>query len=202
LAGDRRELAGDRGVFKDKPTPDRSDRTPITFPDPRETKLFGRWLWRWDVRTGTRLSSIRWLASRAIRFLWFGLLWAPLVRGIVLECYSLPRRIGTIYRTKIYLRGVSFWNPEKQQDSMSRKQIFACIRDTQHITSQHGWATILDFALLAEAWQMGAEWGLSCDGTQQKDNISTPKLPAELLETSREHPMPPQEVQQDSKCDL
>src|SRR5579863_2933836 len=73
-----------------------------------QRKVFGFRLYRWDVRTGQRLSNIRWLVGRAIRFLWYRLPWRPLACEIALELRSLFQRINAIYATASYLRGVSF----------------------------------------------------------------------------------------------
>lgn len=138
-----------------KPTRDDSDRTPAIFPDPTQSGFLDRWLWRWDVRTGQRLSSIRYLISRAIRSLFSDSQWARLVREIARECYSLPRRIGTIYTTKLYRYGVTIGHV---QTSSQYERTLACTRDMQRITNRFRWATSLDVLLLVEAWQMGAEW--------------------------------------------
>lgn len=137
-------------------TEDRSGYSRVIFPEQKRNSLFDRLLWKWDGRTGQRLSSIRWLASRAIRFLWFRLLWHPLVREIARECCSLPRRIGTIYTTRIYL-GISF-GPQQLSDPRRDAQIQACIVDMQRIAETHRWANLLDLSLALECWNRGARW--------------------------------------------
>lgn len=138
-----------------KPTRDGSDRIPAIFPDPTQSGFLDRWLWRWDVRTGQRLSSIRYLTSRVIRWLLSDSPWARLACEIVRECYSLPRRIGTICTTKLYRYGVTIGHV---QTSSQYERTLACTRDMQRITSRYRWATSLEVLLLVEAWQMGAEW--------------------------------------------
>jgi hypothetical protein len=101
---------------------DREGYIPVEFPPVGQAGPFGRWLWRWDVRTGKRLSSIRHLACRAGRAVWFRLLWAPLVRGIVSECCSLPLRIGTICATRVYRNGVEFGHVGSEQTQREATQ--------------------------------------------------------------------------------
>jgi hypothetical protein len=154
-------------------TADRSNYIPAFFPEPTQSGPFGRWLWRYDGRTGKRLSSIHWLASRAIHVLWFGLLWAPLVRGIARECHSLPRRIGTIYATKIYRHGVRLGSLGGCKDQSSDMRTLACTRDMQRITNCRPWATPLDLAAYVEAWSMGAEWAAPANGIHLRDKSDT-----------------------------
>lgn len=135
-----------------------SGYTPVVFPGKTQTRLFRLRWWRVDARTGSSLSSIRWLASRAIQFLWFRLLWAPLTREIALELRSLPARIGTIYATRVYRSGVAVGPLGTGPQSARYMRTHACIRDMQRITSRYRWATSLDYLLMAEAWNLGAEW--------------------------------------------
>jgi hypothetical protein len=177
---------------------DRQGYSPVEFPPVGQAGLFGRWLWRWDVRTGKRLSSIQCLASRAGRALWLGLLWSPIVRGIVREIRSLPGRIRTIYATRVYRNGVDF-GPIGPIDSQ-REETHACIRDTQRIASYYPWATLLDVKLVVQAWRMGAEWAsayrstpLLCSRCKATESLAIPE---------GRNSMPPLAVQQPTKRDL
>jgi hypothetical protein len=153
-------------------TTDQANYIPAFFPEPTQIRRADRWLWRWDVRTGERLSSIRWLASRAIRFARL-LLWMSQACGIVRECCSLPRRIGTIYVTKIYRRGVRLGSLGNCKDQRSDMRTLACTRDMQHITNCRPWATPLDLAAYVEAWSMGAEWAAPANGMHQMGKLDT-----------------------------
>jgi len=121
------------------------------------------------VRTGTRRSNIHFVACRAVRVLWFRLLWGPLVRGIVLECCSLPRRIGTISSAKVYQRGVSYGlvGPCENQ----RAATLAYIRDTQRITNCYQRATLLDVKLIVKEWRMGVESAIVSGGIHPPCNL-------------------------------
>jgi hypothetical protein len=186
------------GQAKKSATFDDRGYIPVEFPPVGQTTPFDRRWWRWDVRTGKRLSSIRYVASRAIRIAWSRSLWGPLARGIVQECCSLPRRIGTIYATKVCRHGVCYGpvGPERSQ----REETLACIRDTQHITNCYRWATLLDVKLIVQAWRMGAEWASvyrdipqlcsRCKATESLELNPPGALPG------RGNSMPPQEVQQ------
>jgi hypothetical protein len=150
---------------------DQRDYTPAFFPEPNRTRLLARWLWRWDGRTGKRQSSIRFAVSRAARFLWFELLSAPTVHGIALEFRSLAGRIGTIYATNLYRRGVCFGGLGSYKDQTSNERTLACKRDTQRIATEHRWATLLDLAVYVEAWKAGAEWAASSGRREEVDSI-------------------------------
>jgi hypothetical protein len=164
-----------RGKPRFASTVDDSGYIPVVFPESSQTQPLGRWLWRWDARTGKRVSSIRCAISRAIWTLWFQLLWGPLAREIVRECCSLPRRIATIYATRVYSHGVCFGRPGSRQEPSANERTLACIQDTRRITSSYRWATTLDVKLVVEAWQMGAEWACASECTSQKHNTNTAK---------------------------
>lgn len=145
----------------------------VVFPPSRNARV-GRWLWKWDVCTGKRRSILHYAASRTIQILWLRILWGPLVREIVRECCSLPRRIGTIYATKLYRHGVCFGHPGSAPARTPDERTLACIQDTQRITSLYRWANSLDVKLIVEAWQLGAEWASALPGsTLEMDSTST-----------------------------
>jgi hypothetical protein len=176
-------------------TSDDSDYIPVAFPRVSDqTRVFGFPLWRWDARTGKRLSNIRWQVSRAIHVLWFRLLWTPLVHEIARECCSLPRRIGTIYATKAHLREPSFGWLGGPHYETQYKQIFACSRDMQGIASRAHWATSLDVQQWILAWGMGAQFGMNNAHTQNLEEV----LKALILDASG---APMREVRSASKCD-
>lgn len=155
---------------------DRQGYSPAFFPEKRQTGFLGRCLWKWDARTGERLSSIRYAVSLAGRALCSHLLRGSLIREILRECCSLPRRIGTIYATKLYRRGVHFGSLRCQQYQRSNAMTLACMRDTQRISESRPWATSLDLALFVDGWQQGAEWGLS--QSDKLESGSEPPYPA------------------------
>jgi hypothetical protein len=157
-------------MTKEYSTVDRQDYIPAFFLEPTQIRPFDRWLWRWDGRTGKRLSNIHWLASRAIRFLRV-LLWGSQVCGIAQEFCSLPRRIGTIYATKIYRRGVRLGSLGGSKEQILNERTLACNRDMQHITTLYRWATPLDLAVYVEVWKLGAAWAESVSGIHQLDTI-------------------------------
>lgn len=129
---------------------------------PRESdqrRLFGFALYRWDVRTGRRLSNIRWLVNRAGLFLWYRSLGHPLVREIAGELRSLVERIYTICESKSYRRGVVLGFAGGQHFDTQCNQIRACTQDMRDITNRVRWATRLDLRILVEAWGMGGQFG-------------------------------------------
>jgi hypothetical protein len=151
--------------------------SPVLFPSKTQTQLCRLRLLRMDGRTGKSLSSIRWLASRAIRFLWHELPLVPLTREIVRELRSLCGRIRTICATKLYRSGVSFGPLGIGQDTDQSRNTYACIRDTRRIASRYHWATTSDYSLMVEAWNAGAEWRSSLD-TPQSGTLCTGAVPS------------------------
>jgi len=138
--------------------PDDSGYTPAVFPQTSRNGLFGAVLWRWDARTGQRLSSIRWLVSRVMTAAWFGFLWHPLTREILRECYSFPHRIGTICATKPYL-GISLGRIGHSLCALhSNEATLARSEDMQYIKGSCPWATLLDQKMFLEGWNRGARW--------------------------------------------
>lgn len=151
-------------------TPDHAPCTPAFFPRPTETRIFDRWLTRWDGRTGERLSNIRYVVSHAAKILWLSWFWSPLVRGIVRELRSTVQRIAKIHATKLYLYRVTFRSLQTLQTRIGYAPIQACSEDTQEIAKTHRWATTLDLLLFVEGWRAGAEWALGSTRSESKDN--------------------------------
>lgn len=150
---------------------------------PRESdqrKLFGFPLYRWDVRTGRRLSNIRVLVTRAFRFLRYRSLGHPLICEIVGELHTLLLRIQTIYVSKSYRRGVLLGFLGTIHCDTQYAQLQSCIRDMQCIASHAHWARTLDHRAWVLAWGMGAQFG--CDNAHRE---KLRECLAELLENSR-----------------
>jgi hypothetical protein len=113
----------------------------------------------WSAHTAGLLASIRSAVLQLCRALFARCRPFPLGREILRECYSLPRRIGMIRATKMYLYGVRFGRlQENQRHRHSNERTLACIRDTQRITQSRPWATLMDRHLFVEGWQSGVEW--------------------------------------------
>jgi len=158
--------------LKSSPTSDDSDHIPAFFPDPTQSGHFVFFRQRWDGRTGERLSNIRWLASRAIHRLRFGLLWSPKVRETLLECYSLLLRIEKIWTSTSAL---DLFFGKTLRLPPDGKQIHARIQDTQRIKSVHRWARNLDLALYLEGWERGAEWASQHANADSADSCTEHK---------------------------
>ena len=151
-------------------TEDAEGYIPALFPVASQigNRPWTRLWWRWDVRTGKRLSNIRWLVLRAGRVLWSELLWRPSTHEILREIGSLGWRIGRICQARISVRYGSLQG--NYLDRRGNRRTRACIRDTQDIKKFRPRATLLDRQLFVEGWQQGAEWALCEIGNSQVGN--------------------------------
>ena len=186
-------------AFSDSSSEDAGDYVPEAFPLAAQTgnHLWGRLWWRWDVRTGKRLSSIRWLISRIAQALWSEFLWHPSVREILKELGSLEWRIRRICQASISVRYGCLQGNRVGRLANARTR--ACIRDTQEIGTIRPRATLLDRQLFVEGWQRGAEWAL-CEIRNSRPDSLHIDLEASANPDGGKS-MPPSEVPQPTKRD-
>lgn len=123
------------------------------------------------VRMGLLLSRIRRGIYRLCRTTFWIVYPLPLVREILRELCSFPRRIGWLYATKPYLYGIHLGRlGGSPRDRHGNAQTLACIEDTQRITQIHRWANLADRSLFVEGWKRGAEWASREKGTLNPSN--------------------------------
>lgn len=119
-------------------------------------------------RMVTRLSSVQRAVWRLTQSAYRHLTFSSSVREILRECGSLPHRIRMIRESNLRIHFGRL--AETRLHRRDNARTLTCIRDTRDIDKYHPQATFLDRQLFVQAWQLGAEWGLSESGIQCLDN--------------------------------
>jgi hypothetical protein len=154
----------------------------------------------WRARTITRLSNVQHAVLRLTQSAYRRLRLSESVREILRECCSLPPRIRMIRESNLRVHfGRLAGNRLYRHDNA---RTLSCIRDTQDISKYRPKATFLDRQLFVQAWQLGAEWGLSENGIRCLGNLRNgqPASVNPILDAGG-NSMPPLAVQQSTKRD-
>lgn len=124
-----------------------------------------------------------------------------LARIAILEVCNLPRRIAAILGNPSLRFGPVISNePECSQANFYRQSKFvsACIDNMQQLRQKHTFCGPLEVQIAIQAFERGVLWG------HRNPCIETHSEQSSGFRVKNEsgNSMPPQEVQQDSKCDL
>jgi len=103
----------------------------------------------------------------------------PLLHALQREIRSSCHRIGFLWRTQIYRRGVRIgldYHHDSGGDLIRCREIHAYIQDTQLLSRALPWMTVVDYALFQEGWRMGSLWASrnSCSGECERVSYSKP----------------------------